>query len=633
MEKQAKQIYAFGSFRVDPDRQILLRDDHPVPLTPKAFETLLVLIRHSHEVVAKEELIKTLWPDTFVEESNLSRNIFMLRKALGESPDDHRYIVTLPGRGYRFAETVRTLPAGGDLLLQSRSRVVIEQSEAQITQSSASLRLRPWMIVALVFLLAATALVINFSVPRNWLRSRRTTNAALVGAPQLRSVAVLPLENLSADSNQEYFAEGLTDELTGRLATLPGIRVISRTSTIQYKSTHKTAPQIGRELGVDALLEGTLERFGERVRLRVQLVRAATDEHIWAESYDYHLGDVLALESDFARDVAGQIRVQLTAQQMASTNANDAVNPAAFEDYLKGRYFWNRRDGGGLNKAIEYFQQSIEADPTYAPAYASLAQSYILLSDPVRAKSCAEKALSLNPALAEAHTALGLINEELWDFPGAEKEYKEAIGLNPNSATAHHWYGEGYLMLMGRFEEADREMEEARALDPVSRIIATDWGVVLYFERHYEEAYQQLSKVLEMEPGFSEALMFRGAVLLQQSRYAEAIADLEESARIDGGPKKLGVLGWGLGVAGQRSKSLAVLNKLNAMSQQKQIPAWSFAINHIGLGDRDRTFFWLEKAYAERSGELRALKVDPIYDPLRSDPRFLDLERRVGLTE
>jgi TolB-like protein/DNA-binding winged helix-turn-helix (wHTH) protein/Tfp pilus assembly protein PilF len=572
MARGSKRFYQFGPYRIDPDRSQLLRDDQPVPLTSKAFETLLILVEHSQREISKDELMRRVWPDTFVEEANLAKHISMVRKALGETAQHRRYIVTLPGRGYRFAEQVLVVPhEGTESVLESHSRstVVIEESEPQLGQFSGLPKSRLWALVALVLLaLSGAVLLLTITGFRDRLRTRLSSKSADSSASQLRSVAVLLLENLSGDTEQEYFAEGLTDELTSRLATLPGIRVISRTSAIQYKSTGKTAPQIGKELGVDALLVGTLERVGKRVRLRVQLVRAATDQHLWAESYDYHLGDVLALETDFARDVAGKIRVQLTTQEASSIVRNVTVNPAAFEAYLKGRYFWNKRDGGGLKKAIEYFHQAILADPTYAPAYADLAQSYILLSDPVRAKSAAEKALSLNPALAEAHTALGLIDEEFWDFPDAEKEYKLAIDLNPNYATAHHWYGEGYLLLMGRFVEADREMTRAHALDPVSRIVATDWGAVLYYEQHYEEAYQELTKVLEMEPGFSEALMYRGLVLLRQRRYGEAVADLEHSARIDGGPKKLGVLGWGLGVAGKRSQANTILRKLKAMSQQ-----------------------------------------------------------------
>jgi TolB-like protein/DNA-binding winged helix-turn-helix (wHTH) protein/Tfp pilus assembly protein PilF len=612
------RLVRFADFEVDLRAGQLRKRGAKIRLQEQPFRLLTVLLESAGEVVTRDELRSRLWPaDTFVDfDHRLAAAVSKLRDALADSAENPRFVETVGRRGYRFIPQVDSVQTTGP----DGSRPTL----SELPVSAISERKSAYPLV--VFSTAVVAILAVFGL--FLLRHRHRTDVA---GPHISSIAVLPLENLSNDPEQEYFVEGMTDELITDLAKLPGIRVISRTSTAQYKATRKTMPQIARELNVDAVVEGTVLRVGDRVRVRTQLIYAPADQHIWAESYDYHLSDILELETEFASNIAAQIQIHLANEQRRPVLRAGVLNPAAFEDYLKGQYFWNRRDGGGLNKAVEHFQRAIESDPTFAPAYADLAQSYILLDAPERAKSAADKALSLDPALAEAHTALALINEHDWHFPEAEKEYKLAIGLNPNYATAHHWYGEGYLALLGRFDEADQEMKQARALDPVSLIIATDCGAVLYLSQRYGEAYQELSKVLEMEPDFSEALMFRGAVLLRQRKYEQAIADFRNASRIDNRPWRLGVLGWALGVAGKRSEATAILRQLQAISRQTSTPPWSFAIIYIGLGQKDEALAWLDKAYAEHSSDLRALKVDPVYDPLRSDPRFQDLVRRVGL--
>jgi eukaryotic-like serine/threonine-protein kinase len=457
--------------------------------------------------------------------------------------------------------------------------------------------------------------------------------------PTIRSLAVLPLENLSNDPSQEYFADGMTDQLISQLGQISSLRVISRTSVMQYKGVHRSLPKIAKELDVDAIVEGTVLKSGDHVRITAELIQAATDKHLWAQSYQAELRDVLGLQNQIASAIADQIRAQLTTQEQASLKSSPTVDPEAYEDYLKGLYFWNRRDGGGLNKAVEYFQLAIQRDPHYALAYAGLADSYVLLASDApytenltsAARSAANRALTLDPALAEAYAALGLLAEHDWNFSEAEREYKLAVTLGPNYATAHHWYGEAYLVLMGRFEEANREMKRARALDPVSRIIATDWGVALYSERRYDEAYQELSKVIELDPEFSEALEWRGLVLLQQARYDDAIADFRRATRIDSSPRRLSHLGFAYGVAGKTAQAQLILRKLQGLSTKFYVSPWCFALVYTGLGDKDRAFFWLEKAFSERSADLIALKVTPAYDSLRSDARFTDLLTRVGV--
>jgi tetratricopeptide (TPR) repeat protein len=349
------------------------------------------------------------------------------------------------------------------------------------------------------------------------------------------------------------------------------------------------------------------------------------------------VSDLLNLQNQVARAIADEIRIKVTPQEQVSLKSGAVVTQEAYEDYLKGRFFWNKRDGGGLEKAVAYYERALRSDPNYAPAYAGLAQSYVLLAGlnaPIdelisRGKLDAHEALKLDPSLAEAHTALALLTFHEWNFPEAEREYKLAVKLGPNYATGHDWYGDGFLVLMGRFEEAD----QALALDPVSRIIATDWGQILRFERNYADADQELSKVLEMDPEFSAALVERGLVLLHQGNYEAALADLEAAKRVDNTPRSLAHLGYGYGVAGKRAQAKLVLRELHAQSARTYVSPWDVAIVHIGLGENDEAFGWLEKAYRERSADCIALKVEPMYDPLRSDPRFQDLMRRIGLPQ
>ena len=623
----------FGVFEADFNTRELFKHGARISIQEQPFEILCMLLERAGEIVSREELRQRLWPEnTHVEyEDSLNTAVRKLRAAISDSSDQPRYIETVARRGYRLIAPVTPVgasPAHGPAFLGSSAAKAAAPNLVSRKWQVREPRYPRWLAYSGLAILALAA------VAGYWLHHTRGTREVRPVSPSVvpmqPSIAVLPLENLSADPAQEYFAEGVTDEITTRIAVLPGLKVISRTSAMQYKSTHKSLPQIGKELGVDAILEGTVERSGERVRLRVQLIQAATDQHLWAQSYERRLSDILALENEFAVDVADQVQVRLAPQQR-SPGSGRALNPVALEDYLKGRYFWNRRDGGGLQKAVEYFQKAVQVDPNYAPAYAGLAQSYILLTDPSRARLAADKALSLDPQLSEAHTALALLAEQHWNFMEAEREYKLAISLNPNYATAHHWYGESHLALMGRFEEADREMEQARALDPVSRIIATDCGAVLYFERRYDEAYLELSKVLEMEPNFSEAYLFRGEVLLQQQRYKEAIADFESARRINNTSRQLALMGYALGVAGKRSQAAVILRKLKAISRQKHVEPWSLAMVELGLGDKDETLAWLEKAYREQSADLIGLKVVPAYDPLRNHPRFQQLTARIGL--
>jgi len=455
-----------------------------------------------------------------------------------------------------------------------------------------------------------------------------------MGAPRIRSLAVLPLENLSNDPAQDYFADGMTDQLITDLGQIKSLRVISRTSVMQYRGVRKPIAQVARELSVDAVVEGTILKSGSQVRITAQLIQAPLDKHLWAQSYEGDLHDVLPLQNKVARAIAEEIQVTLTPGERVLLRAGRPVNPEAYEDYLQGRYFWNKRDGDALERASEYFQKATSIDPNYAPAYAGLAQTYALFAGNTgpkdefveAGKKAANQALLLDPNLAEAHTALALLLSGEYNFTDEERELKLAVTLDPNYATGHHWYGEVYLVQMGRFEEANREMQQALALDPASRIIATDWGTVLFWERRYDEAYKQLSKVIAMDADFSEAYLWRGRVLLQQGKYPAAITDLETAHRINRASQIISpTLAYAYGVSGNRTKANLQLHRILAESRQRYVSPWAIGLVYLGLGDKPRSLDWFEKAVRVHSPEMTAVWVAPEADPLRREPRFKKL--------
>jgi len=472
---------------------------------------------------------------------------------------------------------------------------------------------------------------------------RRQADVTASAVGPISSIAVLPLENLSNDPEQEYFVEGMTDEIITDLAKLPGLRVISRTSAVQYKNSHKTMPQIARELHVDAVVEGTVLCVGNRVRIRTQLVYAPADRHIWAQAYERDLKDVLTLQANLAQDIAGEIRLKLTSQQRANLDVARSVDPQAHELYLKGRYFWNKRDQAGFAKAIDYFRQAISKDPAYAAAYAGLADSYALSGGfnmiPVdqampRAQAAAEKALELDSNLAEAHASLGVIAPfSNWNWADAERNYQRAIELNPNYATAHHWYAEGYLMPVGRADEAIAEIRKAQELDPLSAVIATDLGKELYFVRRYDDALVELRRALELDPNFTSAHNWISDTLLEKRMYNEAIAELEKTKPFREERVYIRQTAYLYARMGRNAQARAALAKSLQLSKGKQISSGAVALTYAALGDKDESFLWLEKACTERSSFMTSLKYWSVFDPLRSDPRFADLLRRVGLPQ
>jgi len=621
--------YEFGPFVLDTLQHALLKEGKPVPITPKTYDTLLVLVQNSGRMLSKEELMKALWPDSFVEESNLTQQVSMIRRALGESPSDPRYVVTVPSRGYRFIAAV-------ELAGSAETEIETEKDRAQIANASSSATPVRTTIIGLRerrIALAGIALtglsVLAFSLVHSW----HQPIPHLTGPPRISSIAVLPLKNLSNDPEQEYFVEGMTDELITDLAQLPGLRVISRTSSMHYKDTPKTAPEIGRELNVDAIVEGTVLRAGSRVRIRTQLIYAPADQHVWAEAYERDLKDVLTLQADLARDVAAQIRHTLTSQQESHLTAR-SLDPEAHELYLKGRYFWNKRDDAGFNKAREYFERAIAKDPNYPEAYAGLADTYALLGEMPEAKVAAEKAVQLDPDLAEAHASLGLIAPFLnWNWADSKQHFQRAIALNAGYATAHHWYGEAYLMPMGRTDDAIAEIRQAQALDPLSAVITTDLGKDLYLARRYDEAVAELRRALELDPGFVSAHNWLSDTYLEKGMFPEAIAELEKTKPLKEERTYIRQTAYLYARMGRLAEARTALAKSLRLSQGKPVSLGAMALTYAALGDKEEAFLWLDKAYAAKSSFMTTLKYWPAFDSLRSDPRFADLVRRVGLSQ
>jgi TolB-like protein/Flp pilus assembly protein TadD len=494
---------------------------------------------------------------------------------------------------------------------------------------------RPWLVALLALAVFVSALVAW--KPGGW-RDRVSGRGS---SPAIQSLAVLPLQNLSRDPEQEYFADGMTDALITDLARIGALKVISRTSSMQYKQTTKSLPQIARELNVEGIVEGTVQRSGDRVRITAQLIEASKDRHVWAESYERDLRDILRLQSEVARDIAAQIRVKLAANAQERLPKSRTVEPAVYEDYLKGRYYWSQRTEEGFRRAIDYFSEATQKDPSYALGYSGLADGYVLLGEYSlipskeafsKARAAATKALELDETLADAHNALAAVREDYdWDWAGAEREFQRAIELNPGNATAHQWYAE-LLSELGRHEEALAEIKQAQQLDPFSLIIHAVTADVLRTAGEDDLSIEQLRKTLEMDPNFAHAYFHLGMAHLRKGAFAEAIAEFQRAATLSPNVTDYGGgLGYAYARAGQRVEARKILNQLKEQSKGRYVPWFYIAAIYAGLDEKEQAFACLENAYERREQGLAVIKREPMFDPLRSDPRYQALLRRMNL--
>ena len=553
----------FGVFEVDLRAGELRKRGLQVRLQEQPFQVLVTLMEHPGEVVTREELQKKLWPaDTFVDfDHGLNKAINKIREALGDSAESPRFVETVARRGYRFLAEVRiadATPASGPEPLIEPPSQAKDRGSANLSDDLTSHKRLAWGISALVLLLLITMA---------WtFHSRNRTS------PSIRSLAVLPLESLSGDASQDYFADGMTDELITDLSQISALRVISRTSVMPYKGARKPLAQIAHELNVDAVVEGTVLRSGNQVRITAQLIEAPADTHLWANDYEGDLRDTLALQNQVARAIAEQIRISLNPQEEAALKNKKVVNPEAYVSYLKGRYFWNKRTADGLKAAVAYFNQAVDEDPSYAQAYSGLADTYALLGDwqyavmtpkeaLPKAKAAAVKALELNSALGEAHNSLAFCLDGFdWDFASAEKEFRRAIELNPGYATAHHWYA-WHLALVGRNAEAVTEMRKAQNLDPLSLIINSDLAELLVIVHSYDESIEQSRKTIEMDPNFGLAHNQLAQAYLQEKNTDKAIPELQKALQLSGdSPTCIANLARAYAAAGKKDEALKLLS-------------------------------------------------------------------------
>jgi TolB-like protein/DNA-binding winged helix-turn-helix (wHTH) protein/Flp pilus assembly protein TadD len=632
-------VVRFGTFEVSLQSGEVRKGGLRIRVQQQPMKLLEILLERPGEVVTREELRSRVWPSESFGDFDQALNIAIgkLRSALGDSAESPRFIETLPKRGYRFIADVsvvdtearpkRQEPLAGDLPATDLGHKI--QGIGLPVAPERRLLPTRWIVVAL-------ALVLSLAILSLW-RFRSQTPAPT----GIRSLAVLPLDNLSGEASQNYFADGMTDELITDLAQISALRVISRTSVMVYKGARKPLPQIARELNVDAVVEGTVLRSGDRVRITAQLIEASTDKHLWSQSYEGDLRDTLTLQKKVARAIADQIRINLTPREEAALKSVKVVNPEAYESYLKGRYFWNKRTADGLKAALAYFKQAIEEDPKYAQAYSGLADTYALLGDwqyavmtpkeafP-KAKAAAIKALELDSTLGEAHNSLAFVLDGFdWDFDAAGKEFQRAIELNPGYATAHHWYA-WHLSLLGRYDEAIAEMRKAENLDPLSLIINADLAELLVLAHSDDESIRQSRKTIEMDPNFALAHNQLAQAYLQKQMYDEAVAELKTAVQLSGGsPAFIANLARAYVASGKRNEAVKLLGDLKKRSNPGYSNASEIAVIYVSLGDTDQAMNWLEKGYDERFNPGVLLR--PGFDPLRSDPRFQSLVHRIGL--
>jgi TolB-like protein/DNA-binding winged helix-turn-helix (wHTH) protein/Tfp pilus assembly protein PilF len=640
---ETKHFYEFGPFRIDSAERVLLQDGRLVHLTGKAFDVLLALVERSGHIVERDELIEKVWPDCFVEEGNLTVTISMLRKVLEASENEDPYIETVPRRGYRFTAEVREvqpIDGGKENLVRDPGLSAAEQ-ELAATRDSRSTETKEKRLKISIgpgrrwALLVVAVLVIGAVAALLLIRQGGRT------AVEIKSLAVLPLKNLSGDPEQDYFAEGMTEALINHLAKIGALRVISRTSAMHYKETAKQLPEIARELKVDAIVEGSVLRSGDRVRISAQLIHAPTEQSLWASSYEHDLRDVLDLQKEMAQTIAQEIQVRVTPAEQARLARAHPVNRKAYLDYLKGRHHWNKRTQESVNKAMEHFQSAIEEDPTYAPAYAGLSDCYALQGTVgIGAKSpretrplavaAARKALQIDGELAEAHTALAVIHHYEWEWAEAERGFQRALELNPGYPHAHYRYS-AYLACRGRLEEAVVEARRAEELDPLSVTMKWNVGYILDYARRHDEAIQQLQNTLEFDPNYTFAHWSLGVSYVYKSMFADAIVSLEKAISLSKSPSFVAWLASAYAMSGNTVQARKLLRELMDIQKQRYVSPAAIAQLYVALGEKDQAFEWLEKAYQERSNMMAYLGVTPTVDALRSDPRFQDLLRRIGL--
>jgi TolB-like protein/DNA-binding winged helix-turn-helix (wHTH) protein/Tfp pilus assembly protein PilF len=643
------RIVRFGAFEVDLKATEVRKHGMRLKISEQPFQILAILLEKPGEIVAREDLRNRLWQsDTFVDfDHGLNNAVMRLREVLGDSSDNPRFVETIPRRGYRFIAHVDEsffMPSRGaqytvadppalSLVTPPVPATSVAPESGPSTEHGPRLgprRIAVWssVAVAAAFLLAITVIF-------------RGSSLTIPGQKASTSLVVLPLENLSGDKEQDYFADGMTDELIANLAKIRSLRVISRSTAMAYKGTHKSISQIAHELHVDAVMEGTVMRVGSRVRITAELVQVSTDHDLWADTYESQLEEILALQNRVSSAIVNQIRINLTPEDRERLAKNPAIAPEAYENYLKGRFYWNKRTDENLAKAIGYFEQATHEDTHYALAFAGLSDSYSIIGATIfgtmpsseaapKARAAAQQALEIDPTLAEAETSLATLKFNYdWDWSGADDDFQRAIQLNPSYATAYQRYSL-YLIAMGRIQDSFDQINKARRLDPLSISINFSLGWRLYMARQYNRAIDQLRNTLEMDPSYELPHLVVGQAYEQEGQYGLAISELRKAVDLShGAPLMVSALAHAYARAGNKAEAEKLLAALVLQSKTQYVSPYYLAIVYVGLGENEKAMDWLDKAFADRSNGLVFMKVEPELDNLRSDPRFTALQQRL----
>jgi DNA-binding winged helix-turn-helix (wHTH) protein/TolB-like protein/Flp pilus assembly protein TadD len=645
MKQPIKHVYAFGPFRLDPDEHLLLRDGQVVSLPPKVFDTLLVLVENGGHVMDKDELLRRIWPDTFVEEVNLAKNVFVLRKALGK---DCEYIETVPKRGYRFVAAVREL-SGDDLVLREDEAGSIVQSDnqewetenenavkgedAKESRSASGSRDRKWRLIAVsLALIAVVAAIVYLRIASRPKRAEKI---------QVQSIAVLPLRSLSQNADDEPLGLGIADALITKLSHISKIIVRPTSSVHKYTQLPPDPLAAGREQRVDAVLEGSFQQRGDKIRVTVRLLSVEDGLPLWSYKCDDQCADVLTMQDSISEQVTEALELRLTSEEKQLLAKHHTENRDAYQAYVMGRYFWSRRTTENLKKGIQYFEQAVAKDATDAFAHAGLADCYTMLAINralpekeayPKARAAAIRAMEIDSALSEVHSSLGHLLMLDWEWEAAEREFKLAVELNPHYAPAHQWYAI-YLSMVGRPEEAIGQMKEALAIDPVSVFTNMDFGWVLFRARQYDLTIAQCQKVVEIDPNFDTNSLLALAYE-QQGRYAEAVAArVKVLALTKASSASITSLKDAYAAAGMKGYWRRRLAQVLEESKQRPISPFNMALMYIPLGEKEQALKWLQIAYDERDWGIVLLRTDPRLDSLRSDQKFTRLMRRVGLVQ
>jgi TolB-like protein/DNA-binding winged helix-turn-helix (wHTH) protein/Tfp pilus assembly protein PilF len=610
------QSVRFGPFQLDLRAAELQHNGTKTKLPEQPFQILCELVEHPGEVVTREELRQRLWRSgTFVDfEHGLNTAVKRLREALGDSAEKPLYIETLPRHGYRLI-------------------VPVEKLEPVAPKGSKSER--PMQPRTQVWRVALAAVLLVLAASLVW---RQRFLERFQSPKKIESVAVLPLENLSGNPEEEYFADGMTEALITELGKVHALRVISHRSVMQYKGTTKPVPQIAEELRVDAIVEGSVLRAGDTVRITTQLIQAKPERHLWSDSYERSLRDVIALQREVTQVITREVRVTLTSPEQLRLSQPRPISPEAYESYLKGSFFLRKLSPEGIRRSFGFFQQAISKDPSYAPAYVALAQAYIISGDrsilPAneaysKASPLVMKALALDDTLSDAHTGLAFMREVNWDWPGAEKEYLRAIDLDPGNARAHNWYGV-FLEETGRIEEALTENQRALQLDPTARGINAALAINLAVAGRYDEALEQAKASAEMDENSAPAHCALGFVYTKKGVGEQAIRELKRAVVLSGNSGYEALLAYSYAVFGQTAEACRVAEHLRQSAFQSHVRPTDLAAAYAACGRNEKAFQWLERAYREHDSALVSMKANITLDKLRSDPRFQDLLRRMN---